>query len=101
MTSSNATFHYTASDEAPETMENSHENFSVNSCVCVCVCQLVSLVKMFGLFRLEWIVLVIRISFILCELISLVKMFRLFRLEWIVLVFRESVDTIDKCTTFY
>ncbi len=34
-----------------------------------------------------------RISVTLSELVSLVKVFRLFELEWIVLVFRE-VDTI-------
>jgi hypothetical protein len=34
------------------------------------------------------------------ELVSLVKVFRLFRSEWIFLgVFRESVDTVGGCTT--
>jgi hypothetical protein len=35
-----------------------------------------------------WKFYLIRISFTLGEVVSLVKVFRLFRLEWIVLVFR-------------
>jgi hypothetical protein len=38
-------------------------------------------------------------GFTLDELISLVKVFRLFRLEWIFLGV-QSVDTVSRCTTF-
>jgi hypothetical protein len=39
-------------------------------------------------------------SFTLLELVSLMKVFRLFRLEWIVLGV-QSVDTLGRCTTSY
>jgi hypothetical protein len=58
------------------------------------ICEPVTLVKVFRLFRLEWILLVfwkfylIKIGFTICEPVPLVKVFRLFRLEWILLVFR-------------
>jgi hypothetical protein len=39
-------------------------------------------------------------SFTSSELVSLVKVFRLFELEWIVFVFREWTQ-LGQCTTFY
>ncbi len=46
-----------------------------------------------------WKFYLIRISFILGELVSLVKVFRLFRLEQIVFGV-QSVDTVGKCISY-
>ncbi len=43
----------------------------------------------------------ITISLTSGERVSLMKVFRLFRLEWIVLVFRVWMDTVGTCTTSY
>ncbi len=42
----------------------------------------------------------IRTNFTFGELVSLVKVFRLFRLEWIFFVV-QSVDIVGRCTTSY
>jgi hypothetical protein len=47
-----------------------------------------------------WKFYLIRTSFTLGELVSLVKVFRLFRLEWIFFGV-QSVDTVGRCTTSY
>jgi hypothetical protein len=47
-----------------------------------------------------WKFYVIRIDFILDEPVFLVKVFRLFRLEWIFFGV-QSVDTVGRCTTLY
>jgi hypothetical protein len=45
-----------------------------------------------------WKSYLIKPDFTLGDLVSLVKMFRLFRLEWIFLGV-QSVDTVPRCTT--
>ncbi len=47
-----------------------------------------------------WKFYLIRIGFTLVELVSLVKVFSLFRLEWIFWGV-QSVDTVGRCTTSY
>ncbi len=42
-----------------------------------------------------WKFYLVRISFTLDELVSLVKVFRVFRLEWIILVFRMRTQYVD------
>jgi len=61
--------------------------------VCWALWQTIALDPTFGNFT-------IRTGFTLGELVSLVKVFRLFRLEWIFFGV-QSVDTVGRCTTSY